>query len=88
MNADGISYKHELLSRQFHADPETANWPWRNLQEATKADYEHMGRVYEKRVTEETYNTWIKLLNAQKGQHAQLGQNLDLSEHGLQTASR
>jgi len=88
MNQDGVEYNYERLSRLFWADPDTANRPWRSLKEANKEDYEHMGVVYDKRVTEETYTTFINLLKAQRGHGAHLGQNLDLYEHGLQTASR
>ena len=59
---------------------------WRSLEEATKEDYDRMGREYREHVDAALPETLLAMMRAQRG--AFLGQPVDLLEHGLQTATR
>jgi len=88
VNADGIKYNYERLSRLFYAEPRTGTTAWKSLATAVKADFEHMGSLYHEAVDQQTSTTFMNLLKLQRGKHTMLGANVNLYEHALQTASR
>ncbi|KAG7355168.1 metal dependent phosphohydrolase [Nitzschia inconspicua] len=84
LNRDGVAYQYERMRRKFSST--LTETPFRNLREATKADYDRMGREYDRDVAQKTLDNMIGILKSQRD--AFLGAPVSLLEHGLQTATR
>lgn len=84
LNRDGIAYRYEQLRRNFGST--LTETPFRNLREATKADYDRMGVEYDREVAQKTLDNMVGILKSQKD--AYLGAPVSLLEHGIQTATR
>lgn len=85
VNRDGILFRYERLRRKFQTLTASG---FRTLKEATKNDFDRMGREYDVHVVQKTRDHLLDLLVSQKSQDAYLGAGVSLYEHNVQTATR
>jgi predicted HD phosphohydrolase/alpha-ketoglutarate-dependent taurine dioxygenase len=86
LNRDGVLYDYERLRRKWISSKRLTETPFRNLRQATRADFDRMGREYDREVSDKTLDHLIKLLQDQKEYY--LGAPVSLFEHNVQTATR
>jgi len=82
VNRDGLWYTFaKLQTKRGGPGPR-----FTSLVTASKEDFEGMGKQYQEQVDNKMVDTFLDMLKAQKGKR--LGQQVDLYQHQLQTASR